>query len=426
MPEIIFPANRIFMDNVVITGMGVISPVGCSLSSFWESLMAGKSGVDRIRSFDASDYPVQIAAELGDFDVGSYLSPAEARKMDPFSQYGFAAACDAWKDAGLEEAELDLERCGVVMGCGTGGLHVAQKAGMALPEKGPKAFSPFMVSQLILNIVSGHIAIRYGLKGPNYVVTTACAGGNHALADGADLIRQGDADLMLVGGAEGSINELGIGSFSAMRALCRDFQDEPQRASRPFDASRNGFVMGEGAGVLILERESHARNRGARIYAEIAGAARTCDAHHIVAPDPEAKQAARCMKTAIGRAGLRPEDIDYINAHGTSTQLNDAGETRAIRRALGDHADRVSVSSTKSMTGHLLAAAAAIEAVACVLALQHNRVPPTINQDTPDPACDLDYTPNRARDRELNVVMSNAFGFGGHNCCTVFKAPPVD
>lgn len=382
--------------------------------------MAGRSGVRRIQSFDASEYPVQIAAELQEFDTSPYLAPKDARKMDPFSQYGLVAACDAWADAGLDGASIDPERCGVVMGCGTGGLHVAQKAGMDLPEKGPKAFSPFMVSQLILNIVTGHIAIRFGLKGPNYVVTTACAGGNHAIADGMDIIRQGDADLMVVGGSEGSINELGIGSFAAMRALCRDFQDEPHRASRPFDKDRSGFVMGEGAGVLILERESHAKARGARIYAEAAGSGRTCDAHHIVAPDPEARQAARCMSIAIQKAGKNPEDVDYINAHGTSTQLNDAGETRAIRQALGPHADHVSISSTKSMTGHLLAGAAAIEAVICILALQHQIVPPTINQETPDPECDLDVTPNTPRERKMSVVMSNAFGFGGHNCCTVF------
>lgn len=384
--------------------------------------MAGRSGVDRIQGFDASDYPVRIAAELKDFDIDPYLPAKESRKMDPFSQYGFAAACDAWADAGLGEGAVDPERCGVVMGCGTGGLHVAQKAGMALPEKGPKAFSAFMVSQLILNIVSGHIAIKFGLNGPNYVVTTACAGGNHAIADGVDLIRHGDADLMVVGGSEGSINEMGIGSFAAMRALCREFQDEPERASRPFDKDRCGFVMGEGAGVLILERESHAVARGARIYAEAAGSGRTCDAHHIVAPDPNAKQAARCMSLAIEKAGLRPQDIGYINAHGTSTTLNDAGETKAIRQAFGRHADDVSVSSTKSMTGHLLAGAAAIEAVITILALQHDRIPPTINQETADPECDLDVTPNQARDRKLSAVMSNAFGFGGHNCCTVFKS----
>ena len=410
------------MDKVVITGMGIVSPLGCSLDQVWKGLLEGRSGVDVIQSFDASDYPVRIAAELKDFDVHSYMPPKEARKMDPFSQYGVSAAMDAWEDAGLGDNGVDPERCGVVIGCGTGGLHVAQKAGMALPEKGFKAFSPFMVSQLILNIISGHIAIRYGLKGPNYVVTTACAGGNHAIADGADLIRQGDADLMLVGGAEGSINEMGIGSFAAMRALCQEFQDEPWRASRPFDLDRKGFVMGEGAGVLVLERESHAKARGARIYAEVAGAGRTCDAHHIVAPDPEATQAARCMEMAIRKAGLDARDIDYINAHGTSTQLNDAGETRAIRKALGSHADEVSVSSTKSMTGHLLAGAAAIEAVISVLALQHQVAPPTINQDTPDPECDLDVTPNEPRSREIQVAMSNAFGFGGHNCCTVFKS----
>jgi len=409
------------MTRVMITGMGVISPVGCTLESFWDALKEGRSGVDRIRSFDASEYPVRIAGEVKDFDVNAYLTPREAKKMDPFSRYGFAAACDAWADAGLSADTVDPERAGVVMGCGTGGLHVAQKAGTELPEKGPKAFSPFMVSQLILNIISGHIAIKFGLQGPNHVVTTACAGGNHAIADGMDLIRNGEADIMIVGGCEGSINELGIGSFSAMRALCRKYQEEPQRASRPFDADRSGFVMGEGAGVLVLESEEHARKRGAKIYAEAAGSGRTCDAHHITAPHPEARQAARCIKLAMKKAGVAPEDVDYINAHGTSTVLNDAGETRAIRTAFGSAADDVSLSSTKSITGHLLAGAAAIEAVASVLAIRDGVVPPTINYETPDPECDLDVTPNEARERKIDVALSNAFGFGGHNACVLFK-----
>ncbi len=409
------------MSKVVITGMGVISPLGCTLDSFWNALLAGTSGVRRIQSFDASAYPVQIAAEVTAFDSDKYMPAKDAKKMDPFSQFGFAAAIDAWNDSGLDVDTIDSERAGVVMGCGTGGLHVAQKAGMALPEKGPKAFSPFMVSQLILNIVSGHIAIKYGLNGPNYVVTTACAGGNHALADAMDLIKRGEADVMLAGGCEGSINEMGVGSFSAMRALCRNYQDEPQRASRPFDADRCGFVMGEGAAVLVLESEEHAKKRGARIYAEIAGAGRTCDAHHIVAPDPEARQAARCMKLAMEKGGVNPEDVDYINAHGTSTVLNDAGETRAIHRAFGDIAGELSISSTKSMTGHLLAGAAAIEAVISILAINRGAIPPTINYENPDPVCDLDITPNTAKEKKVTVALSNAFGFGGHNCCVLFK-----
>jgi 3-oxoacyl-[acyl-carrier-protein] synthase II len=410
------------MTNVVVTGLGVISPVGNSVDAFWQSLVAGRSGVGPIRQFDASAFPVRIAAEVKDFDFHRYISAKEARRFDPFSQFGFAAACDAWTHAGLEGAALNLERVGVVMGCGTGGLHVVQEAGVALQEKGPKAFNPFMVAQLILNIVAGHIAIRFGLQGPNYVVTSACASGGHAISDGVEIIRRGEADVMLVGGCEGSINELGIGSFAAMRALCREFQDEPMRASRPFDAQRAGFVMGEGAGVLVLESEAHARRRGARILATCAGVARTCDAHHIVAPHPEGAQAARCMRLALAQAGVRPEEVDYINAHGTSTALNDAGETKAIRSAFGEHADKVSVSSTKSMTGHLLAGAAAIEAIACVLAIQHGVVPPTINRDTPDPDCDLDVTPHVAKERKVRVAMNNAFGFGGHNSCLVFRA----
>jgi len=409
------------MNEVVVTGMGVISPVGCTLASFWESLTSGRSGVDRIRSFDASAYPVQIAAELKDFNPLRVMSEREARRMDPFTQYGVAAAADAWEHAGLDIGLLNPERAGVVMGCGVGGLHVVQSAGMGLVDKGPKAFNPFMVSQLILNIVSGYIAIRHGLQGPNFVVTTACAGGNHAITNAMEILRRGDADVMLAGGCEGSINELGIGSFAAMKALCRKFQDEPQRASRPFDADRAGFVMGEGAGVLVLETEAHARKRGANILARVAGAGQTCDAYHITAPHPDGAQAARCMSLALKQAGLAPDQIDYINAHGTSTSLNDTGETKAIRKAFGAAADKVSISSTKSMTGHLLAGAAAIESITCVLAIQNGVIPPTINRDTPDPDCDLDVTPHTARERTVNAALNNAFGFGGHNCCVVYK-----
>ena len=410
------------MNNVVITGMGVISPVGNDVESFWASLVAGRSGIGTIRGFDATGYPVRIAAELKGFDITRYMTEREARRMDPFTQYGFAAACDAWEDAGLDTEALDPTRVGVVMGCGVGGLHVVQRAGTDLAEKGAKAFNPFMVSQLILNIVSGHIAIRYGISGPNYVVTTACAGGNHAITDAMHSIRRGEADVMLAGGCEGSINELGIGSFAAMRALCRKYEDEPQRASRPFDADRCGFVMGEGAGVLVLENEEHARKRGARILARVSGAGRTCDAHHITAPHPEGTHAARCMTLAMKDAGVSPSEIGYINAHGTSTVLNDAGETLAIRQAFGGAADGISISSTKSMTGHLLAGAAAIESVACVMTLNRHLIPPTINRDTPDPACDLDVTPHVAKERRVTAVMNNAFGFGGHNCCVVFRA----
>lgn len=409
------------MNAIVITGMGVISPVGQTLPDFWDALVNGRSGVDVIRGFDATAYPVKIAAELKGFDPTRVMSEREARRMDPFTQYGVVAAADAWTDAGLTVEGIHPERAGVVMGCGVGGLHVVQTAGMGLVDKGPRAFSPFMVSQLILNIVSGTIAIRYGLEGPNFVVTTACAGGNHAIVQAMEILRRGEADVMLAGGCEGSINELGIGSFAAMKALCRKFQDEPQRASRPFDADRGGFVMGEGAGVLVLETEEHARRRGARIYAKVSGGGQTCDAYHITAPHPDGKQAARCIRLALAQAGLPPDKIDYINAHGTSTALNDAGETKAIRMAFGEAADQVSVSSTKSMTGHLLAGAAAIEAVACVLAIQHGVIPPTINRDTPDPECDLDVTPHTARERRVRAALSNAFGFGGHNCCVVFE-----
>ena len=409
------------MQRIVITGMGVVSPVGNSLESFWNALVAGRSGISTIRAFDASAFPVRIAGEVKDFDITRYVTEKEARRMDPFCRYVLAAACDAVADAGLQEGTHDPERVGVVMGCGVGGLHVVQEAGTSLRDKGHRAFHPFMVSQLILNIVSGHIAMRFGFQGPNFVVTTACAGGNHALANALDILRCGEADVMLAGGCEGSINELGIGSFAAMRALARTHQDEPTKASRPFDKERRWFVMGEGAGMLVLETEAHARRRGARIYAEVAGAGRTCDAHHITAPHPESTPAARCMRLALQQAGLSPSDVDYINAHGTGTTLNDAGETRAIRMAFGSAADQVSVSSTKSMTGHLLAGAAAIEAVACVLAIRNGVIPPTINRDTPDPECDLDVTPHVARERKVRVALNNAFGFGGHNACVVFR-----
>ncbi len=410
------------MKKVVITGMGVLSPLGCSLDRFWEGLSEGRSGIGPITAFDSSPFPVHIAGQMAeDYDQDAFMKPKEARRMDPFTRYGVIAGDLAWQDAGLEAAAINPERAGVVMGCGVGGLHVVQEAGVHLKEKGFRAFNPFMVSQLILNIVSGYMAMRHGLEGPNYVVTTACAGGNHAISEGLELIGRDQADVMLVGGCEGAINELGIGSFAAMRALTKDFGDSPTQASRPFDADRSGFVMGEGAGVLVLESLEHAQARGARIYAEVAGAGRTCDAHHITAPHPDGRPAARCMSMALAQAGVNPEDLDYINAHGTSTKLNDACETKAIRMALGDAADGVSVSSTKSMTGHLLAGAAAIESIACVLALQNNVIPPTLNRDTPDPDCDLDVTPHQARERKLRTAMNNAFGFGGHNACVVFR-----
>ncbi|MEI7851625.1 MAG: beta-ketoacyl-ACP synthase II, partial [Kiritimatiellales bacterium] len=401
--------------KVVITGMGAVTPIGNNLAEFWEGLKTGRSGggpVTKIENLEG--FTSQIVAEVKNLDLEQFLSKKEARKMDPFTQYGLIASIMAMKDSGLDLTKEDLERIGVIVSTGIGGLQIMESSQDTYRERGASRLSPFIIPVMITNIVAGHVGIQFGLKGPNFCVTSACASGTHSIGEALRIIQHGEADVMLAGGTEGSITPLALGGFCALRALTTR-NDDPARASRPFDLNRDGFLMGEGAGVIVIESEEHAKARGARIYCELAGYGRTCDGHHITAPDPDATQAARGMRLAFEDAGLKAEDIDYINAHGTSTALNDKGETLAIKKALGDHAYKVAVSSTKSMTGHLLGAAGGVEAIACAMAIYEGIVPPTINYETPDPDCDLDYVPNVARKMEVRAALSNSLGFGGHN-----------
>lgn len=405
--------------RVVVTGMGVMTALGQDLDTFWNSLMEGKSGVSRIESFDVSEYTTQIAASMKDFNPEDYMDRKEARKMDRFVQFAVAAGSKALEDSGLEiGSNVDAERVGVSIGSGIGGLGTWEDQHNILLEKGPKRVSPFFIPMMIANMASGQMSINLGAKGPNTTQVTACATGTHSIGDSFRLIQRGDADVMICGGAEATIRPTGMAGFCAMRAMSTR-NDEPEKASRPFDTGRDGFVMGEGAGVLVLESLEHAQARGAKIYAEVIGYGLSADAHHITEPDPDG--AARCMKMAIRDAGIAPEEVDYINAHGTSTPVGDRSETQAVKLALGDHAYKVAVSSTKSMTGHLLGAAGGVEAVICGLSLKHKRIAPTINLENQDPECDLDYVPNHPREADLDVVMSNSFGFGGHNATIILK-----
>ena len=408
--------------RVAVTGLGIISPLGCELKTVWERMLQGYSGIRRITQFDASRYTSQIAGEVIEFDLEKFISKKEARRMDPFCHYGVAAAKLAVADSGLQFDQENRERVGVLVGSGVGGLKVLEEQHTILMTKGPSRFSPFMIPMMITNMASGLIAIEFGLTGPNFCVVSACATATHSLGESLRMIQHGEADIMLAGGAEAPICDLGVGGFCAMRALSTR-NDDPQRASRPFDANRDGFVCAEGAGVLVLEELEHAKKRGANIYCELAGYGRTCDAFHITAPDEGGKGAARGMRLAFEDAGLTADQIDYINAHGTSTELNDKCETAAIKVALGEeNARKVMISSTKSMTGHLLGAAGAVESVACAMAIKHGVIPPTINYETPDPACDLDYVPNTAREKNVHACLNNSLGFGGHNATLCFKA----
>ncbi|KZE72655.1 beta-ketoacyl-ACP synthase II [Paenibacillus elgii] len=406
-------------QRVVITGLGVMSALGRDLETFWGNLLSGKSGVSAIESFDVSEYPTRIAAEIKDFNPEDYMDKKEARRMDRFVQFAVAATLTALKDAGLNVKEdTDPERVGVYVGSGIGGLSTWEEQHKILLEKGPKRVSPFFIPMMIANMASGQISMITGAKGPNSTAVTACATGTHSIGDAFKTILHGDADVMICGGAEATISPTGVAGFCALRAMSTR-NDEPEKASRPFDTDRDGFVMGEGAGILILESLEHAQKRGARIYGEVIGYGMSGDAHHMTDPDPDG--AARCMVKAVKDAGIPFEAIDYINAHGTSTPIGDKSETTAIKQAFGEHAYKLAVSSTKSMTGHLLGAAGGVEALICALALKHGMIPATINLDNQDPECDLDYVPNTPRPFDLRIVMSNSFGFGGHNATVILK-----
>ncbi|TBR16939.1 beta-ketoacyl-[acyl-carrier-protein] synthase II [bacterium] len=410
------------MENrVVVTGLGVVSPVGCDIATYWSALKEGKSGIDMLTFFDATGYDSRIAGEARMFNPEEFgLTKKDTHRTARFVQFAIAAAKQAITDAALDLEKEDCERIGTVIGSGIGSLKVAEDEYDKILKGGPSRVSPFMIPMMIVNEASGQVAINFGLKGPNSCITTACASGNHSLGEAFRLIQRGDADVMVAGGAESCITKLGISGFCALKALSTR-NDEPKRASRPFDAERNGFVMSEGCGLVVLESLEHAKKRNARIYAEFAGFGMSCDAYHITAPDPEGHGAAAAIKLALKDAKLNPEDITYVNAHGTSTKLNDKIETLAIKKALGDHAKKVMVSSTKSITGHLLGAAGGIEFVACVLSIKDDVVHPTINYENPDPECDLDYVPNTARNVKVNACLSNSLGFGGHNATLVVK-----
>ncbi|MEJ2199651.1 MAG: beta-ketoacyl-ACP synthase II [Desulfuromonadaceae bacterium] len=408
------------MRRVVVTGVGVVSALGTGTEKNWSALMAGTSGIDRITRFDASGLPSQIAGEVKDFNPEDFVDKKEVKKMDTFIQYALAASEMAMQDSGLQITEANAERVGVVIGAGLGGLPAIEKYHDALNAGGYKKITPFFIPMLIINLAPGHVSIRFGAKGPNISTVTACATGTHSIGDAYHMIKRGDADAMIAGGTESTITPLAIGGFNVMKALSTR-NETPQTASRPFDKNRDGFVMAEGAGIVILEEYESAKQRGAKIYAEVAGYGLTGDAHHITAPAPDGEGGARCMKMALKNAGLNPEEVDYINAHGTSTHFNDLYETMAIKSIFGDHARKLMVSSTKSMTGHALGAAGGIEAVYSLLAIDRGGIPPTINYQEPDPECDLDYVPNEARQAKIEVALSNSLGFGGTNGTLIFK-----
>ncbi len=406
--------------RVVVTGMGIISPVGNTLAQAWGSISNGRSGIGRISRFDAQTFPTQIAGEVKDFDLATYLSPKEARRYDTFIHYGLAAAIDALRDAGIEKQPADAERIGVCIGSGIGGLPLIEDTHLAYREGGVRKITPFFVPGSIINMISGILSINFGFKGPNFATVSACATSNHAFGEAQRLIEYGDADVMIAGGAEATVSPLGVGGFCAAKAMSTR-NDDPASASRPWDVGRDGFVLGEGAGVMVLEELEHARARGARIYAEVAGYGMSSDAFHITAPAEDGEGAARSMTAALKNGRTNLDEIDYINAHGTSTPLGDIAETLAVKRAFGTHATKLAVSSTKSMTGHLLGAAGGIEAIFTVLAIHNQVAPPTINLVEQDPACDLDYVPNQARPMKIRAALSNAFGFGGTNSTLVFR-----
>ena len=414
-------ANNRTERNVVITGLGVVTPIGQQVDLFWSNLIAGQCGVDKISAFDASPFDTQIAAQVNDFDPApAFPSPKEIRRTDRYSQFGVHAAWQALNDSGLDLAKTNLDEVGVFIGSGIGGLETVTAQHKILLERGPGRLSPFMIPMLISNMASGLVSMFFNLRGPNFATCSACATANHAIGEAWRTIKMGDAEVMLAGGSEAAIVPVGIGGFCAMKAMSTRNND-PKHASRPFDKERDGFVMGEGAGVVVLEELEHARARGARIYCELAGYGNTADAHHLTAPSPGGEGAVRCMKMALRSAGLNPEEVSYINAHGTSTPQGDIAETEAIKAVFGRHARELAVTSTKGATGHMLGAAGAVELVVCAKAIETGIVPPTINYEFPDPACDLDYVPNTARQMKVHAAVNNSFGFGGHNASIIAK-----
>ena len=406
--------------RVVITGMGAITPVGIGKENYWNSLKTGKSGIGRITKFEIGEFPTQIAGEIKGFDPNDYIDKKESKRMDRFTQLAVAATKQAFDDSGIKLEKIDQNRFGVILGSGIGGIETLEKEYEKLATKGPGRVSPFFIPMMISNIGAGQISMTFGAKGPNTTVVTACASSTNAIGEAFRIIERGDADVMITGGAEASITPLAIAGFCSMKALSTR-NDEPEKASRPFDKDRDGFVMGEGSGILILEEYEHAVNRGAKIYAEMAGYGMSADAYHITTPAPEGEGAARAMRNAISDANISPDAIDYINAHGTSTPYNDKFETMAIKTVFGNHINKLLVSSTKSMTGHLLGAAGGVEAIACILSIKEHYVPPTINYETPDPECDLDYVPNVGREKTVKFALSNSLGFGGHNATIIIK-----
>jgi len=408
--------------KVVVTGMGVVSPLGDSVDELWKNLLDGKSGISKVTKFDTTKFPVHIAGEVKNFDSTKYLDKKEARRMDLSGQYAVSASINAVKDAGLNPESLDLDRCGVVIGSGIGGIETFEKQRDLLVQSGPDRVSPFFIPMMIIDMSAGLVSIRFGFRGPNYGTVSACASSAHAISDSFKIIQRGDADVMITGGVEASITSSSMAGFCQAKALSMR-NDEPEKASRPFDLDRDGFVMGEGAAIMVLESEEHAKKRGARIYGYVVGTGMTSDAYHMTAPHPEGIGARKAMQNAIKDAGILPDKIDYVNAHGTSTHLGDIAETRAIKEVLGERAYKIPVNSTKSMVGHLLGAAGAIELVACIKSIQVQAVHPTINLETPDPNCDLDYVPEGKRSVPIKYAMSNSFGFGGHNVTLIVGSP---
>jgi 3-oxoacyl-[acyl-carrier-protein] synthase II len=406
--------------RVVITGLGMVCPVGLNVSDSWANILAGKSGIRPLTHFDVESFSTRFGGSVWDFDITEYMSAKEAKKMDPFMHYGMAAGHQAFIDSGLEVTEENADRIGVSIGSGIGGVSGIEKGFATFQKSGPRRISPFFVPSNIINMISGNLSIMHGLKGPNLAIVTACSTGTHSIGDAARIIEYGDADVMIAGGAEMATSPTGLGGFCAARALSTN-NDDPEGASRPWDLNRDGFVLSDGAGVVTLEEYEHAKARGAKIYAEVIGYGMSGDAYHMTSPSEGGEGAKRCMQNAMRNAGINPEEIDYINAHGTSTPAGDKAETNAVKTAFGDHAHKVAVSSTKSMTGHLLGAAGGIEAIFSALAIYDQVAPPTINLETPDPECDLDFVPKTAREMKIDIAMSNSFGFGGTNSTLIFK-----